>query len=151
MSSLKQKMSNYFGISILLAFSVLSGYAAISSLILAFKHFSTPTPEVIVFNRGFIMSFGAFITVSAFFIASIVHEFGALTKNPKLIKLIMASTLSGVALLFVLGFVSQYAYDNYFLENKGYIVCKDASSQWLFLKTTVYAELPNSCPKEIIY
>ncbi|AKE52493.1 hypothetical protein [Kangiella geojedonensis] len=140
MPPLKQKLINYFGILVLLVLSVLSGYAAISSVGLALRHFSATPPEVIIFNRGFVMSLGAFITLSAFLIASIAHELGALIKHPKLAKGIMVSAVSGIALLFTLGFISQYTYDNYFVKSRDYTVCKDASSQWLFLKTTVYTK-----------
>ncbi|WP_345293045.1 hypothetical protein [Kangiella marina] len=150
MSPLKQKLINYFGIVVLIVLSSLSGYVAISSIGLAFKHFSTTPPEVIVFNRGFIMSLGACITLLAFLVASIAHEFGALVNNPKLIKVIMASAVSGVALMFILGVVSQHTYDSYFVENRSYGVCEDASSQWLFLKTTVYSEAQASCPSKVL-
>lgn len=148
-SPLQQKLINYFGIVVLAVFAAFSGYVSLSALGSAFKHFSSPIPEVIVFNRGFVMSLGAFITISALLVASIMHEFKALISNPKLIKIIMRLAISGIALLIILGFLSQYFYDGYFLENKGYEVCEEASSQWLFLKTTVYAEAIELCPNQL--
>lgn len=148
-SPLQQKLINYFGIVVLAVFAAFSGYVSLSALGSAFKHFSSPIPQVIVFNRGFVMSLGAFITISALLVASVMHEFKAITSNPRLIKVIMRLAVSGIALLIILGFVSQYVYDVYFLENKGYEVCQEVSSQWLFLKTTVYAEAIKFCPNQL--
>ena len=142
-----QKLINYFGIIVLAVFTAFSGYVSLSAFGAAFEHFSAPTPEVITFNRGFIMSFGAFISISALLVASIANEFKALTRNPTLIKVIMRLAVSGIALLIIPGFSSQYVYDSYLLEKKGYGICEEESSEWLFLKTTVYAEAIEFCPK----
>ena len=104
----------------------------------------TTDAHVVYFDKGSLYMLGAGIGLSALTFA-ILYE-GILRRNltKRVTKIITKSALAGIILMFLLPQLLHYLTNTYLTE-KRYIVCVEASYQWLFYKKIVYTDIQSTC------
>lgn len=100
--------------------------------------------NVVNFDKGSLYMLGAGIGLAALTFAVLYEGVmrRELTKN--VTKNITRSALIGVAVMFLLPNLSHYLTSSH-LNDKSYIICDEASYQWLFYKKVVYTSNESTC------
>jgi hypothetical protein len=100
--------------------------------------------DVVYFDKGSLYMLGAGIGLASLTLA-ILYE-GILRRNltSKITMVITRSALIGVSLMFILPHVLHYLASTY-LTDENYVVCDEASYQWLLYKKLVYTTNQLTC------
>lgn len=114
-------------------------------LIFLSKSLSEP---IILFDKGSYYMLGvgvgllslAFVTIKEFWIGNPITE----RQN----RIFTRLAISGVALLFIIPHVAHFVIDKY-LDGHGYMVCEEASHQWLFIRDIVYVQPSIECSADL--
>lgn len=116
-----------------------------------FGYFSIDTVEQIVshspsisFDKGAFYLLGVGIGLGALVMGMIIEVWKKKPPSDKITQRVVRTAVWGVATMFILPQVAQYAIEDY-LEARNYGVCQEASHQWLHARTIVYTDNPETC------
>ncbi len=101
-------------------------------------------PAVISFDKGAFYLLGAGAGLSALIVAGIYESCLGRQLSKRTASIITKVALGGFIVMLALPHVTDYLVSG-FLSNQGYVVCHDASRQWLHSTTIVYARNNRTC------
>jgi len=100
--------------------------------------------QVVYFDKGSLYMFGAGIGLSSLTFAILYEGVFRRELTEKVTKFITRSALIGVLFMFFLPNALHYLSSIYLAKNE-YVVCSDASYQWLLYKEIVYTDNKFTC------
>ncbi len=127
---------------VFLCMSVVCLWLPISGFWGMVSDFQSHQPVVII-NKGVYYLLGIGIAMMALLIDGFNNGVLRRKLSLRLAKFINRSALSGMVVMLLLPALVHYPMAGA-LEKDGYVTCPDRSSQWLFVRTIVYA-LPDQC------
>lgn len=113
-----------------------------------FSLFSNGSSPIVAFDKGsyYMLGVGVGLLALAYMI---IREFWL--RRPltnKQSTFFSRIAISGVILALVFPHIAHFAVETYF-EEHGYIVCEEASHQWLFIRDIVYVQSTVECSAEL--
>lgn len=114
----------------------------------AFYLFRGSLSEIVVFDKGSFYMFG--VGLGMLVLAFVTVQEGWLNRplSKKQSVFLTRLAIIGAALIFTVPHIVHYA-ANSFLEKKGYVVCEEASHQWLFVRDIVYIQETVECSENL--
>lgn len=114
-------------------------------VVVLFQSISAPT---VVFDKGSYYMLGVGIGLLSLGIVITIEFWGGKPITDRQNSIFSKLAISGVVLLFVVPHASHFIVDNY-LKNNDYVVCEEASHQWLFVRNIVYIQPSVECSEEL--
>ncbi len=120
-----------------------AAYLFFSELVSNLRDMSS-LPESVSFSKGSYYACGAGFAVGVFTFFSVSEFWFSVVIKGRLAKRLMRIAVGGAIVMVVFPQVMHF-YMGRFIEENTYIVCEEASSQWLHAKTIVYVKDVGVC------
>ncbi len=92
---------------------------------------------IVLFDKGSYYTLGIGIGLLSLTFVTIKEFWGGKPITNKQNRMLTTLAIAGVVLLFLMPHMTHFITDKH-LEKHGYIVCEEASQQWLFVRDIVY-------------
>ena len=110
-----------------------------------FQNISAP---IIVFDKGSYYMLGVGVGLLSLGLVIAIEFWGGKPITDAQNSVFSKLAIFGVVLLFVFPHISHFAADKY-LKKNGYMVCREASHQWLFVRDIVYIQPSITCSDKL--